>query len=246
MANSTSDTAPSLIDQINAAGASNKLETMVGTHLPDISLGGFVINLLLAAVLAYLLGLLYVRFGKALSNRRLFANNFLLLAPTTMLVISVVKSSLALSLGLVGALSIVRFRAAIKEPEELGFLFICIAIGLGLGGDQRVATLVGFVILAAIIIARGWRRHSPEGHNLYVTVASRSAGDISVDKIVEAIEPCCRVLNLKRLDESKESIEALLAIEVENFDLLNQARTNLRALDDSVTLSFVDNDRQAQ
>ena len=49
---------------------------------------------------------------------------------TTMLIISIVKSSLALSLGLVGALSIIRFRAAIKEPEELAYLFLAIGISI--------------------------------------------------------------------------------------------------------------------
>ena len=53
-----------------------------------------------------------------------------------MIIITIVKSSLALSLGLVGALSIVRFRTAIKDPEELSFLFISIAIGLGMGANQ--------------------------------------------------------------------------------------------------------------
>ena len=48
-----------------------------------------------------------------------------------MLIITVVKTSLALSLGLVGALSIVRFRSAIKDPEELLYLFFSIAIGIG-------------------------------------------------------------------------------------------------------------------
>ena len=55
---------------------------------------------------------------------------------TTLLVIAVVKSSLALSLGLVGALSIVRFRTPIKEPEELAYIFLAIALGLCLGADQ--------------------------------------------------------------------------------------------------------------
>ena len=48
----------------------------------------------------------------------------------------IVKNSIALSLGLVGALSIVRFRAAIKEPEELTYLFLVIATGLGTGSGQ--------------------------------------------------------------------------------------------------------------
>ena len=52
-----------------------------------------------------------------------------ILSITTFLVISVVKSSLALSLGLVGALSVIRFRTPIKEPEELSYLFLAIGIG---------------------------------------------------------------------------------------------------------------------
>jgi hypothetical protein len=62
----------------------------------------------------------------------------MMITMTTMLIITIVKASLALSLGLVGALSIVRFRAAIKEPEELAYLFLAIAIGLDFGAGQRV------------------------------------------------------------------------------------------------------------
>ena len=98
----------------------------------DVPIPAFVLDILLAALFGYLLGRLYIRCGRALSNRREFAHNFPLLVVTTMLVISIVKSSLALSLGLVGALSIVRFRSAVKEPEELIYLFLAIAIGLGL------------------------------------------------------------------------------------------------------------------
>ena len=59
-----------------------------------------------------------------------------------MTVITVVKSSLALSLGLVGALSIVRFRTPIKEPEELIYLFICLSLGLAVGADQRIIAIL--------------------------------------------------------------------------------------------------------
>jgi protein-S-isoprenylcysteine O-methyltransferase Ste14 len=106
--------------------------TMSRTQIPVI---WFIVNLLLTGVLAVIVSQIYVRYGTSLSNRRLFARNFMLISMTTMLIITIVKSSLALSLGLVGALSIVRFRAAIKEPEELAYLFICIAIGLGFGAN---------------------------------------------------------------------------------------------------------------
>ena len=71
------------------------------------------------------------------------------------------KSSLALSLGLVGALSIVRFRTPIKEPEELAYLFISIAMGLGLGANQILATVVaGPGILAFMAIIKTAKREN--------------------------------------------------------------------------------------
>ena len=71
---------------------------------------------------------------------------------TTAFIISIVKSSLALSLGLVGALSIIRFRTAIKEPEEISYLFICIGIGLGLGANYKLITIMAVILIIASII----------------------------------------------------------------------------------------------
>ena len=109
---------------------------------------------MIAFILSSLLGYVYTKYGNSLSNRRSFAQNFNMISMTTMLIISIVKSSLALSLGLVGALSIVRFRTALKEPEELAFTFLCIAIGLGLGANQRLISIVGFVIITGLYIVK--------------------------------------------------------------------------------------------
>ena len=108
----------------------------------DISIWSVIFSLIVAAACSSVIKILYVRHGKSLNNRRNFSNIFPMLAITTALVITVVKFSIALSLGLVGALSIVRFRAAIKEPEELVFLFLVIAIGLGAGANQYESTVI--------------------------------------------------------------------------------------------------------
>ncbi|PIR44959.1 MAG: hypothetical protein COV10_02005 [Candidatus Vogelbacteria bacterium CG10_big_fil_rev_8_21_14_0_10_51_16] len=104
----------------------NRIETFeqfLATQSANVPFASFVFGLLLVALLATVLGYLYVHYGHALSDRRAFARNFVPIAAATMFIITVVKSSLALSLGLVGALSIIRFRTAIKEPEELAYLF---------------------------------------------------------------------------------------------------------------------------
>ena len=126
----------------------------IATQSYQVPILGFLVNILLAILLSGITSYVYIRFGKSLSNRRSFAHNFIIIGLTTMFIITVVKSSLALSLGLVGALSIVRFRTAIKDPEELAFLLITIAIGLGLGADQRMISFIAVLAILSVLIIR--------------------------------------------------------------------------------------------
>ena len=119
----------------------------------QIDLSNFVINLITAIILSFLVQQTYNKTAKTLSNVQNFSKNFVILGLTTAIIITIVKSSLALSLGLVGALSIVRFRAAIKEPEELVFLFLIISVGLGCGAGQLDITIIGTIIAIIIILA---------------------------------------------------------------------------------------------
>ena len=218
-------------------------EQFLSTQSPEVPFAGFVINFLLVVLLSYLLGWIYVKWGRSLSNRKMFADNFILLATTTMLVIVVVKSSLALSLGLVGALSIVRFRSAIKEPEELAYLFLNIGLGLGLGADQRVITVLAFVLIAAVIWIKHITRRREEGHNLYLTVASDKPGDVVIEDMVRAVEQHCRSLRLKRFDQNADMIEALFAVEIDDFRTLSAIKAELMQLGDSISITFLDTER---
>jgi hypothetical protein len=110
------------------------------------TVSGISLALLVGFVLALLLKWHFTHFASTFSNRREFSIIFPFLVLTVTLVIAIVKTSLALSLGLVGALSIVRFRTPIKEPEELAYIFMAIAIGIGLGADQVVMTIVATII----------------------------------------------------------------------------------------------------
>ena len=123
-----------------------------------LSLTSLIINLGVGVFLSILLRLHFKYFGSTLSNREEFSQVCPFILLTTILIITVVKSSLALSLGLVGALSIVRFRTPIKEPEELAYLFIAIAMGLGLGADQRIPTLVAGPLILIVMAVFKWSR----------------------------------------------------------------------------------------
>jgi len=133
-------------------------------------IGTFILNLSIGLILSLLVAWYYEHYSQSLSNRQKFARLLPVLTVTTAIVISIVKSSLALSLGLVGALSIVRFRTAIKEPEELIFLFIAISIGLGVGADQRWLAVIGTLVVLGYMAARMLIAPKPQVSNLYLNV----------------------------------------------------------------------------
>ncbi len=216
------------------------LEEYIINYTPDLSPQWFIINLVLTALLAHLLGRIYTKFGNSLSNRRSFASNFELIALTTMLIITIVKSSLALSLGLVGALSIVRFRAAIKEPEELSYIFFNIALGLGFGANQSIITTLGFVFVVAVLWLKNKQKNNIAATNLNFTVITEQPTEATLDKIVNLISPFCKGLEIKRLDERKDFMEVSFLVEFSDFNQLNQAKDTLRGLDESIQISFLD------
>jgi uncharacterized membrane protein YhiD involved in acid resistance len=204
------------------------------------SLPAFALSLVIAALLGLLLGQVYVRFGHSLSNRRLFARNFLLLTVTTTLVIAIVKSSLALSLGLVGALSIIRFRAAIKEPEELAFLFLAISVGLGLGAGQALLTIAALAVILGLIVLRSFFLRTPNQPNLFLTVTSPAPGKLNASQILEALTASGAIASLKRFDETSDQVEAAFLVDFKSVDALEQFNRRLRELSPNVRISCLD------
>lgn len=211
------------------------------TQNAEISVPDFLINSVIVVVLSLILQWTYFKCGKSISNRRSFASNFILVAFTTMLIISIVKSSLALSLGLVGALSIVRFRAAIKDPEELSYLFFAISIGLGLGANQRIIVLVAFVILEAILWTRYFLTRQSEKQNLFFTISSNSPGSIRLSDIMNIVKKNFGAAELRRFDETKDMIEASFLIESSRPGNLQNCKEQLNSLSDDVKVMFIDN-----
>jgi len=222
----------------------NRLQTFeqfLSTQSAQISVHELAFSIVLAAIFAYILGIIYVRYGSSLSNRKNFAKNFILLTMTTTLVITVVKSSLALSLGLVGALSIVRFRAAIKEPEELSYLFLAIGIGLGLGANQWLITSTAFGIIIIILLIKQLFTRKPEKErNLSLSISIPSPKEGTLTKIKDILNSTCTSINLRRFDENEKNLEALFAVEFENFKKLESAKEKIRELSKSAKVTFLD------
>jgi len=222
----------------------NKAQTFqdfITNQSPEISLLWFAINLVSAAFLSFLLALLYERFGQSLSNRKSFSKNLIFLTMTTMLVITIVKSSLALSLGLVGALSIVRFRAAIKEPEELVYLFLAISIGLGFGANQGGVTALAFGIISSMIILTNFYKKPDNYQNLHLMVSCEGSPRLELDQVIKVINQNCSKVVLKRFDEHQDMFQAIFLVEIDTIEELNGTKAGLQGMNEAVRVTYSEN-----
>lgn len=206
---------------------------------PALSVASVSLNLLLSLVMSLLVAWYYEHYGQSLSNRRKFAGLLPVLTVTTALVITIVKSSLALSLGLVGALSIVRFRTAIKEPEELLFLFIAIAIGLGLGAEQRWPTLIGVVILLAYMAVRMLFARKRQTHNLYLNIFIQETESSLLDKVNGCLLEHVAVADFRRLDSRDGTLQLTYFIDCDDPKTLNALVDDLKATFPVTEISFL-------
>lgn len=152
----------------------------------EIDFGLLLFNFVLMVIMSFVLKSFYARFSLVVNEKIDIATVIPILSSVIFLVIIVVKSSLALSIGLIGALSIVRFRTPIKEPEELVYLFLAITLGLGYGaGFALVTTVIVLFTLAMIyfLLSNKKIQRQPK----YNLIVKWSNTEITLDKIVDRV-----------------------------------------------------------
>lgn len=200
-----------------------------------------ILQAVVLVLLSLVLSVVYLFRANSLSNRSRLAALLPLMALTTMLIISIVKSSLALSLGLVGALSIVRFRAAIKDPEELAYIFLAISLGLGFGADQLVMTSTFFVVIIIFILLQSLVRGGfgkwftdRDAVHLQVTFTKPQ----SLTKVIEVISLKTRKIKLTRIDQDKEQT-MMFIIKPKSEKALDEISAELLKLDAQMKLTIL-------
>lgn len=208
-----------------------------------LSINSLLINLVIGFILALLIKFHYKKYGSTLSNRNEFSNVFIFVLLTTVLVISIVKSSLALSLGLVGALSIVRFRTPIKEPEELAYLFISIAAGLGLGANQTIPTIVSVIFILVSMTILKFRKVEKE-KNMYITINYEITSEKETVKILDNINQIIsnelNSFDLRRVDTSQNSIELNYLVNLKNIKSLEKIIEKLQKDYPKISINYLD------
>ncbi len=215
-----------------------KFEEYLTDFTNSVNLLDFIINLIVATLLGIIVKAFYVRYGQSFSNKEKFASIFVPLALSTLLIITVVQASIALSLGLVGALSIVRFRAAIKEPEELTYLFLIIGIGITCGANKPILAVIAILlILIMIFLNQNVSKKKTFVRDQKLVNIRTASTDI---KAVTSALSSMPYLELKRMEENQDGLFLTYLTKMDTIDDIAAVRSQLKGLDDNIKITIID------
>ncbi len=180
-------------------------------------------KMILSLIVAFLIGLFIVYIYKKTYTGVVYSKSFslciILLAMVTAMIIRTISSNLALSLGMVGALSIVRFRTAVKEPVDTGFMFWGITAGIMSGAGLYFVSILASILLGLLYVisySMGFKVSS----NYLLIIKYEAGAHSEVNKIMKKINK----KKLKSKTLTKNVIELTFEVEVKDIkdDFINQ------------------------
>ena len=192
-----------------------------------------------ALTLSFLLGLFIFLVYKKTYNGVMYSSSFgvTLIAMTmiTTLVILAVTSNVVLSLGMVGALSIVRFRTAIKEPLDIAFLFWAIAVGIVLAAGMIPLAVVGSVIIGAILLLFVNKKSHVHPYILVLECdgqeSENAAKEFLKDKVARSI------IKSKTAQAGRVEVNLEIRLKKDNTDFVNEL-SQIAGVNSAVLVSY--------
>ena len=204
-------------------------------NVTSISILDMAISLLLAFCLGVFIFLVYKKTYQGVMYSSSFGVTLIALTMITTLVILAVTSNVVLSLGMVGALSIVRFRTAIKEPLDIAFLFWSIAVGIVLAAGMIPLAVFGSIFIGIILLIFVNRKTSV---NPYIVVLQCEDSD-SEKQAMRFLESAVLRSVVKSKTARKGMIEVNLEIRLkeDNTDFIN-ALSDMSGVTSAVLVSY--------
>lgn len=216
----------------------NLNELLSVQQFAEQSISAVLVNLFLCMMLVSLVGWFYKKYSRSLGGKTHVGAILPLIGLTVFMVITVVKSSLALSLGLVGALSIVRFRTPIKEPEELGYLFLTIAVGLGFGAGFSLITIIITLAILLYLYFVGTSRGSSKVDGEYTLLIKLSQN--KYNDVTSIISNKVTAYKIIRTENVGEKINAYYNISVDEDFNFEELINDLKSSDDDIDFNMVE------
>lgn len=198
-----------------------------------------ILDMCIALILAFCLGLFIFLVYKKTYQGVMYSSSFgvtlVALTMITTVVILAVTSNVVLSLGMVGALSIVRFRTAIKEPLDIAFLFWSIAVGIVLAAGMIPLAVIGSVVIGLVLLVFVNRKSHC---NPYIVVLQCSGHDSEV-RAKEFLDSHVQRCVIKSKSVQKGAVELNMEIRMkdDNTDFVNEL-TELDGVNSAVLVSY--------
>ena len=198
-----------------------------------------ILDMALALVLAFGLGIFIFLIYKKTYNGVMYSSSFgvtlIALTMITTVVILAVTSNVVLSLGMVGALSIVRFRTAIKEPLDIAFLFWSIAVGIVLAAGMIPLAVIGSVIIGLILLVFVNRKSHCNPYIVVLQCANHESEKAAKAYLEKRTNRCV----VKSKTAQKGSIELNLEIRLkdDNTDFINEL-SEMNGVSSAVLVSY--------
>ena len=213
----------------------------LSTNEIPLNFGEGIKILIFSAIAGLIIRSVFYKYSDSLSSRKGFGNAVLMITVSVASLIAVVKSSLALSLGLVGALSVVRFRTAIKEPYNLSFLLLAICIGIAIGASQfsfaLLITIIGSMI-AFCLKKFSKSLNKSNMANFLDTINIEMPISTDLNKISNLLEKETETFQIKSISENEEKIFLTANISLSEKSSIEEIRTKIREINPDCIFSF--------
>ncbi|MBM7649094.1 hypothetical protein JOC78_002047 [Bacillus ectoiniformans] len=192
------------------------------SFLNDFMFGNLsAVDVLLGLLTAFLAGALIYGVYKHTYKGVLYSPSFNATLPVmtmiTCLVIMTISTNVVLSLGMVGALSIVRFRTAIKDPLDIVFMFWSISAGISSGAGLYFLTLFGVVIIAGVIVALSRKKHADTMYLLVIHYSAEANEDVKRE-----LQKLSYTLKSKIVRKEIVELTAEIRLKIDNTAFMNQ------------------------
>jgi len=180
--------------------------------------GDVLFSLALAIVMGMLISQLYKKTHRGLNYEHTFMATLVLLAPIVTVVMLYIRGDLVLSLGLIGSLSIIRFRTPIKDTRDMVFLFWVIAVGLGAGTFNWGVVVISTVVIAIIVGLLYFIRYGNSRNTDFVLVISgqEKLQREAIDKVLAEFTSDTRV---RSYDVQGQSWEIIYELRFQNLEI---------------------------
>ena len=209
---------------------SSFLENVSSVSIPDM-----LITLVLSFALGLFIFLIYKRTFAGVMYSSSFGVTLLALTMITTVVMLAVTSNVVLSLGMVGALSIVRFRSAIKEPMDIAFLFWAIAVGIILAAGMFPLAIVGSLVIGLILVLFANRKPHVRPYIAVLQCADQEAEKQATGYLQTQVQRC--TVKSKTVQPGQVEVNLEVRLKDGNTDFVN-ALGDLPGVRSAVLVSY--------